>query len=322
MPEGYTHIRTAKAAAQLANLSIANEAAFGCGANGPDMLFCYRVWRKSANRGENLPLIGERLHNENTGVFLRTLVEGAKTPDERSYVLGFLAHYATDCTVHPYVVYLCQSGQPYGKKGGHGYFEIALDSYLHRQDTGKGGVPVEDNTPKLCGAPLAQVGALLQAGIQNALGVAVSREALADSFFHTRYMRRLFVSRFKIKYALFWLLEPLFGGRGFITGHVTPATLCGTGRHPKGQLPVKWRHPFSGEMMEDDLEGLLDKAARRSAAYMLAAQGYWDGKLRLEKLLRLLGSASYLSGLPDEQSAPGVPQKPGVPLCRTISQLG
>ena len=108
MPEGYTHIRTARAAAKLAGLSIvSDEAAFGCGANGPDMLFCYRVWRRAENRGENLPLIGERLHNENTGAFLQSLIENAQTPSQRSYVLGFLAHYATDCTVHPYVVYLC-----------------------------------------------------------------------------------------------------------------------------------------------------------------------------------------------------------------------
>ena len=51
MPEGYTHIRTARAAARLANIEPADRAAFDCGANGPDMLFCYRVWRKSARRG-------------------------------------------------------------------------------------------------------------------------------------------------------------------------------------------------------------------------------------------------------------------------------
>lgn len=97
---------------------MSDEAAFGCGANGPDMLFCYRVWRRAENRGENLPLIGERLHNENTGAFLRSLIENAQTPSQRSYVLGFLAHYATDCTVHPYVVYLCGEGQPYARPAG------------------------------------------------------------------------------------------------------------------------------------------------------------------------------------------------------------
>ena len=305
MPEGYTHIRTARAAAKLAGLSIvSDEAAFGCGANGPDMLFCYRVWRRAENRGENLPLIGERLHNENTGAFLQSLIENAQTPSQRSYVLGFLAHYATDCTVHPYVVYLCGEGQPYARPGGHGYFEIALDSFLHEQDTGNRAVPVKANTPKLAGAALAGAGALLQQGIREALGVEVSREALADAFWHTRRMRRMFVSRLKIKYAFFWLVEPLFGGRGFSTAHMTPARLYGTEARPDGELPDRWQHPFTGEWMEDGIDELLEKATRRSAAYMMAAQGYWAGKLSLAKVMGLLGSASYLSGIPDEESAP------------------
>ena len=62
MPEGYTHIRTARAAARLAGITPADGAAFDCGANGPDMLFCYRVWRKSARRGEDLPKIGEDVY--------------------------------------------------------------------------------------------------------------------------------------------------------------------------------------------------------------------------------------------------------------------
>ncbi len=303
MPEGYTHIRTAGRSAQIAGIEPAHPAAFACGANGPDILFCYRVWRKSAKRGEDLPGIGGRLHDENTGVFLRTLIQEAETPEQRSYVLGFLCHYAADCVLHPYVVMITQPGQRYGRKGGHGYFEIALDSYLHKQDTGSGAVTVEENTPELTGAALAGAGALLQKGIQQALGITVSREALADTFWHTRRMRRMFVSRFKIKYALFWLAEPLFGGRGFITGHVTPARLRGVdGDTPA--LPQEWIHPFTGQVQKASLPDLLEQAERTGAAYMLAAQGYWTGKLTMEQVEELLGSASYLSGLPDDASDP------------------
>lgn len=303
MPEGYTHIRTARNAAKLAEITVAEQAAFDCGANGPDILFCYRVWRKSKNRGENLPEIGERLHNENTGAFLQAILQTAKTPQERSYALGFLCHYATDCVLHPYVVMITQPNQLYGQPGGHGYFEIALDSYLHKQDTGSGAVPVKDNTPKLSASALAGAGNLLQAGIQNALGITVSRQALADTFAHTRLLRGQFVSRFKVKYALFWLLEPLLGYRGFITGHITPARLK-TPSHTLDGLPCQWIHPFTKEPQQESILDLLDEATRRSAAFMLAAQGYWENKLELSQVMELIGSNSYLSGLPDAQSAP------------------
>ena len=290
MPEGYTHVRTANRAAALAQLEIAHPAAFACGANGPDIFFCYRAWKSGEKRGENLPELGSRMHDENTGAFLRALVKYAATPAQRSYALGFLSHYAADCTVHPYVVCVTEEGGPYAGPGGHGYFEIAVDSFLHEQE------------------------ALLQKSLREAFGVTVSREALADTFWHTRALRRMFVSRFRIKYALFWLVEPAFGGRGAVTGHITPARLVGTGKHPKGSLPCPWTHPFTGEEQTDDLNALLEKAEKRSAAYLLAAKGYWDGRLSMEKLSTLLGSASYLSGLADERSCPGLaPEKKPAP---------
>lgn len=301
MPEGYTHIRIARRAAEQAGLSIPDTAALGGGANGPDILFCYRVWRSAANRGQDLHQLGSRLHEENTGLFLRTLLENAHTLSEQSYVLGFLSHYAADCTLHPYIEALCQKGQPFQRKGGHAYSEIAIDSWLHQLDTGDPAVPVNDSTPLLTGASLAQAGALLQKGIQAALDVTVSREALADTFWHTRRMRRMFISRHKIKYAVFWLAEPLFGGRSFITGHITPASLTGSKQQPR-PLPCPWTNPYTGETVTDDLEALLQKAEQLSAAYMLAAQGFWSQKVSLEQLMELLGSASYQTGLATERS--------------------
>lgn len=303
MPEGYTHIRTARNAAQLAKLSIADEAAFGCGANGPDILFCYRAWKKGEKRGENLPQIGDRLHSENTGAMLQALIEASKTPQERSYTMGFLCHYATDCVLHPYVVMITKQGQLYGMPGGHGYFEIGLDSWLNKQDNGTGVVTADDNTPKLSEESLDAAANLLQVAIQKTLGIQLSKQALTDTFAHTRLLRSMVVSRCKLKYILFWLVEPLFGKRGFITGHVTPAKLKTPGHGVDG-LPTQWVNPFTGQQCQQSILDLLDEAARRSAAYMLAAQGYWDGKLDIHKVMELVGSNNYLSGLPDAQSAP------------------
>ena len=83
MPEGYTHIRTARHAAALAQVSIADQAAFDCGANGPDILFCYRVWKSSQKRGENLP---------ETAISDKTAAEGLalRLPDKRTSALVYL----------------------------------------------------------------------------------------------------------------------------------------------------------------------------------------------------------------------------------------
>ena len=45
MPEGYTHVRIAKNAAEAAALHINHPEAFACGANGPDIFFFFEVWK-------------------------------------------------------------------------------------------------------------------------------------------------------------------------------------------------------------------------------------------------------------------------------------
>ena len=79
MPEGYTHLRCAWRAARAQKLTAdLHREAFFAGANGPDMLFCYQVWKPARKRAYPLPDLGERMHNENTGAFLRALLLGDK----------------------------------------------------------------------------------------------------------------------------------------------------------------------------------------------------------------------------------------------------
>ena len=80
MPEGLYPYPDRRAAAKLAGLSIVSDRRpLAAAPTGPDMLFCYRVWRRAENRGENLPLIGERLQREHRRI-LQSLIENAQTP--------------------------------------------------------------------------------------------------------------------------------------------------------------------------------------------------------------------------------------------------
>ena len=151
MPEGYTHVRTARKAAETIHYKIQCPAAFAAGANGPDSFFCFEIWKKRAKRRYDLPGLGNRMHEEKTGAFLRSLCANVKTRPQVEYTLGFLSHYAADTVVHPFICAMCAPGQPYAGKGGHGYLEIALDSTLHAEDTGSALVPVDDVSPRANG---------------------------------------------------------------------------------------------------------------------------------------------------------------------------
>lgn len=303
MPEGYTHIRVARKAAAAVRYKIKCPAAFAAGANGPDLFFCFEVWKKAAKRRYDLPALGTRMHEEKTGPFLLNLFDHAHTVAQVEFTLGFLCHYATDTTLHPYVAALCQPGQPYAMPGGHGYFEIALDSTLHAEDTGDARVPAADAAPMPTGSALVELTELLHACLQEVYDLDVSQEALADSFYYTNLVRRVFPSRFGVRKVLFRLLDPLFGGPGAITGHVSPRRLA-------EPLPDTWTDPYGGEAKTGDAFTLLAEAQALSERYMAAAILVWTGRQPRAVLAELLGSRSYGEGRATPRSDPRLPPPP------------
>lgn len=303
MPEGYTHVRTAQQAAAAIHYKIQCPAAFAAGANGPDSLFCFEVWKPHAKRRYDLPALGNRMHEENTGAFLLSLCRHVKTRPQVEYALGFLSHYAADTVVHPFVYAMCRPGQPYAMPGGHGYLEIALDSTLHAEDTGDALVPACDASPLPAGEELADITALLHTCLLEVYGEDVPVEYLADAFYHTYRLRSLFPGRNPLKRGFFSLVEPLFGGRGFITGHVSPRKLA-------DGLPDSWVDPFTGETQTGGLFALLPRARLRSEQFMGAALLFWMRRFTEEELAGRLGSMSYTQGIATPQSDPALPAAP------------
>lgn len=295
MPEGYTHVRTARKAAAAIHYKVRHPAAFADGANGPDVFFSFEVWKRPARRRADLPALGERMHTEATGAFLQSLLRHVKTGAQVEYALGFLSHYAADTLLHPYVAAVCQPGMPYAGKGGHGYFEIALDSTLHAEDTGVSLVPAGDCCPLLTGQDLAEVAALLRAALYETYGLQVSAECLADAFYYFHRVRRLFTSRHGVRRAAFYVAETFFGGRGFLTGHVSPRALA-------LDLPDDWTDPATGEQRHGGAFALLKQAEKCSALYMTGALQHWMGVLPQSDMVRLLGSRDYGTGTETERS--------------------
>ena len=298
MPEGYTHVRTARRAARETDMERKiHPAAFCAGANGPDEFFCYQIWKSAPNRDVDLPALGRRMHHENTGRFLMSLVEHAETPVQQSYVLGFLSHYITDCILHPYVNMISGEGQLYAGPGGHGYFEIALDSELHARDYKSRAVSAAHSNPRMAGTPLIQVSQLLQTCLKEVYGLEIGLEPIADAFHHAHFLRSCFVSRLGVKKLICSWVEPLFGGKGFITGHVSPARF--KNKLTLETLPARWKNPYTGQECEISVEELLSEAVRKTVTAMFTCQSCWKGRTPKEELARMLGSRSYESGLED-----------------------
>ncbi len=291
MPEAYTHTRVGTKAAEELGFPVSSTDVFAVGCQGPDILFCYQILRKKADRKPDLPSLGNRMHLEKTGAFLCALLKNAKTDLQRSYAAGFLCHYAVDCQLHPYVYAVTKPDQLYGMKGGHGFFEIAVDSELHRADFGDGAVPLAHSYPKLKAEELADIAGLLCRCINEVYGTELQPLEIAEAYHSTRFFRGMFISRWRIKWAVFWLAERLvLRSAGFVTSHISPAKL-------KSGLPTQWTHPTTQQPMQGDVYQLLQQAQQRAQELLQAYLAWHNGEMSFERLAETIGNISYDSGV-------------------------
>ena len=304
MPEAYTHIRIARSAREelkSAGVEPAVTAAYEMGANGPDPLFAYRIL--SRRKPYPLAKLGSRMHDERCGRFLRALVFRAYTDAQRSYALGFLAHYAADTAMHPYVASQTQKGEAFAMREGHGFCEVAMDTYFHEKDGLGPAVQGEDAAPALVAGDLADVTALLHAAILEAYDEDVPVEYLADAFHDFRWLHgKIFVAS-GFKRGVVWLAERLLLHRpGYGLSHMTPA------RQPKEGLAQAWTDPYTGQEHCEGPDELCRKSAAEAARLMKMAAAYWQGLVGKDQVAEAIGDRSYSTGLPIGQETP-VPEE-------------
>lgn len=290
MPEAYTHIRIARAARAQSQIGVSSTAAYETGANGPDPLFAYQVL--SANRPYPLPELGGRIHEEQCGRFLRTMIFSAVTAAQRSYVLGFLTHYAADSILHPYVAFQSGAGGQFNVPEGHGFCEVAMDTMFYQQDCGKKAVPADVVAPKLAPQELAEIAQLLHEAILRVFRMDISNEALADCFHDFHMLHKIFYSPYGGKRIIVRLAERFVLHRpGYGLSHMTPAPL------PRDGFAAQWENPFTHTTRSAGPGQLCEEAAYLAAGYLKAAAAYWEGRSIKESLAMAIGDRSYSTGL-------------------------
>ncbi len=309
MPDSYTHASIALQALLRGGQAVASLPCYFAGASGPDPFYYFQFWKKHPQ--PDLPALAGRLHKENTGLFLCALLEGAVTPEQQSYAMGFLTHYATDCTLNPYISAMGDAGFFTGR-AARAAFEASVDSALFYKHYRSRAVPLYAATPMLLTDDLGQVAELLHGAIFTTYQLDIPVVNLCDAFHEYAAIRKK-------------MLSPR-GGRRFCAGLTAPARL---GRKralpwlarfqpgkPLPHLPEKWKNPYSGDEMHLTFDEVVVLAEETSAACVVAAMGYWLGELDEAQLAHILGDNSYHTGLPhpppsQEEPPPGQEEPQG-----------
>lgn len=289
MPEAYTHMRIARAARMHSRVYIPDMFAYETGANGPDPLFSYRLFCRT----DRQPLLelAKRMHTEQCGRFLRTMIFRACTPAQRGYVLGFLTHCAADSTLHPYVAFQCGEQGQFCRPYGHAWCESALDSLFHEKDHGSPLVPADTAAPPLAPQPLAEVTQLLHDSVAEVYGESVPHEALADAFHDFHDAHRLACCPRNSKRTLIRALACFVPRAKPAPAHITPAPT------PEQGFAEQWENPYTKAVRTAGPELLCAEAALLAEGMLKAAAAYWDGRGIKYSVAMAVGDRSYMTGL-------------------------
>ena len=145
MPAAYVHEKIAKKALsannEIADYIEKNKDPFLLGAQGPDILFFYKMLNPF-NKSKMPNKLGEEIHQIRVYDFLKSILSISKEAGKTSlsWLLGFLCHYATDCTIHPYVYATTNNEDGSSNTTQHLLLETYFDTWLYR-DEGNRRIP-------------------------------------------------------------------------------------------------------------------------------------------------------------------------------------
>lgn len=271
MPACLTHSQFAQEVQERMNLTSLEPAAYAWGAQGPDFLFCHRYIQAAVRKEtDNLQKFGSALHKTQPSLTLSAMRDFlARHPDStyRSYVLGFLCHYALDSTVHPYVnaraKALAQERPWENTSTMHCGIEASLDTIILRWKTGKlpSEVKLVSCFPKNEGVQ-RKIACLYREVLFSVYGTDVSQEELFRATKNARSIFSATTDRSGLKRMVFERLER--GRPGYVTSHLVPIT-----EDPEpdyaNDLKSAWV-TAQGETREESVFELYEQALERAEA--------------------------------------------------------
>lgn len=206
---------------------IFSKPAFYYGTQGPDFLFSHKVWRMAWN-GENLVELGSQLHHVCPSKMFALMKEYLENENcdrniIKSYIYGFLAHYALDRNTHP-LVYAVQKELTENCGYGdyrpicvHNQIELNIDAMLVRSELGYENsldfrfYEVLDPNPAL----IDEMAALMEYVVPKMVFCDATKSDFADAYRNMRMGQVALGDRSGKRRKFVKLLEkPLFGALG------------------------------------------------------------------------------------------------------------
>lgn len=284
---------------QTADFNVCDDAVL-IGSQGPDIFFFGRIFPWQV--GKPLAEIGSKLHRAKpSSIFesMRDYAEKSLYYDiAKSYIYGFMLHYALDRKCHPYVYSLqdrlTEERRFLNSHTAHNIIENSADSYLlnkrmyvqkpHLFDTSKTITDDKNIT--------AEIGRLWEYVLPFSTGIKLTAKQAQNAVGDTKYAQKMLLDRQGVKRLL---LSPAETAVSPITKNYKITSMLRPKDLEKAKKYVnidrnEWLSPFSDMKSTDSFEELFDKARQEAEVMLLRFQSGDDCE-------KITGNLSFLTGV-------------------------
>lgn len=302
MPDAVTHIYTS----DLIQEKIQNEwikkhiDLFHVGAQGSDPYFYHHPFPWQKNLGA--PKLGNMIHHRETKPFLETLIQNAKTIEDKVFTLGFLTHFSLDTIAHPYIFY--KSGlydsMTQKNRGTHLAFERSIDSFILE---GMGYNAHKVNIGKIFFSPTSlpdSIGQLMEQSVKSVYGTSN-----AGNLFLNAYKDFKFVFQNMAHDPLGWKhnllkIADLFMNSSQKFQNISNYKIREEHVDYLNTNKTEWRHPVTGDSFHTSFDELISQAVERGNKLLSLTIDYFQTGSK--EIFDTIENLSYDTGLPPEQN--------------------
>ena len=282
-----------------ADFTLNKDAVF-IGAQGPDIFFFHRAlpWQK----GKTLRKAGSILHRAKCGdiidCFKAYCGSESENPIAKSYVYGFILHYALDRICHPYIYFMkkkiTEKFPKLNEHSVHNMIELSLDSVLlkEKEHAERPKAYKTENMINFTEKELEEVSKVIACAGKITEPYAITAQDAAQAIKDTRAAQHLLTDGSGRKEKFLKHAERLFFP---LTGNFKISSFLRTDDLEKAIKYVNmnnrnWRSPFSGERRNESFTQLFELAKTDAANMIRRFNAGMSGE-------EITGNLSFLTGV-------------------------
>lgn len=266
---------------ETADFNICDDAVL-IGTQGPDIFFFHRIFPWML--GRSLRRSGSRLHRSKPAEIFEAMREYCKkseNPDiAKSYIYGFILHYALDRKCHPYVYsmqeQIIKSNPLLNPHSVHNTIEFAADTYLLNKRM-KFDKPYLFNTAATISDDseiASEIGRLWEYVLPAVTDIKIRAKQAETAVNDTKTMQKILLDKHLVKQALIRPIEIIIApvSKNFrFTSLFRPKDLEKAKKYVNIDN-VKWSSPYSNREFYDSFEELFEKAKEEAEIMLLDFQ--------------------------------------------------